>query len=66
MPSGRFETVHPSPEAVELSYERLTVLILKSLAQSGGPMQYKPMPEQFNRSCVFNVPGWRNRQTQRT
>ena len=57
--------VHPSPEAVELAFERLTAMNLRRVPQIS-PQWNKAVKAWFNKVSVFNVPGWRNRQTQRT
>jgi integrase len=57
--------VHPSPEAVELAFGRLVELnpqkVAKELAHSNRQQHWI-----FSKPFRFNVPGWRNRQTQRT
>ena len=57
--------VHPSPEAIELAYERMTAMNLRRLPQIP-PQSIRIMLPLPDKLFVFNVPGWRNRQTQRT
>jgi hypothetical protein len=56
--------VHPSPEAVELAFGRLVALNLQKVGTNIGT----PEQNRNNEKSAFclNVPGWRNRQTQRT
>src|SRR5579864_3604408 len=60
--------IHPSPESMELAVTRLEALNERKLDELG-IVSVIPKMRQYCRSSkflVFNMPGWRNRQTQRT
>jgi hypothetical protein len=63
---------HPSPESIERAFDRLETLNeVGSTAQKvqRGHKTGTAKQSLFSSDCksfVFNVPGWRNRQTQRT
>ena len=54
--------VRPSPEAVELVYERFTALNLKRVESPQIPPQWSgAVLRPFSKAFVFIMPGWRNR-----
>ena len=53
--------VHPSPEAVDLTHERMTAMNLRRLPRVSQSQVTNP-----DKLLFFSMPGWRNRQTQRT
>jgi hypothetical protein len=54
--------VHPSPEAVELTYERMTAMNLHRLP-TNSPQWVVGMWLLLHKLFVLSVPGGRNRQT---
>jgi hypothetical protein len=54
-----------SRKAVELAFGRLEALNLQPVGPVPGIPGY-PLRRKFRDCNRFNVPGWRNRQTQRT
>jgi integrase len=63
--------VHPTPESLERAFQRLEEYNAKSLKEGPKLLQFplqlpRPMKMLPNNSIVFNVPKWRNWQTQQT